>query len=241
MIETLDDFREAMDKIGKMGWIKTHRSGPTGIGKTLEDLLGITENNASEPDFGVYELKAARDSDLSMLTLFTKTPQPPKINGHLLEKFGYISNAYDNEKKSLHSTISANRPTRIAGTGKTLEIVCHDDKISIVSDDGTEEAYWDINALRQAFNRKYQQTLVYVKARTRGKGKDEEFQYYVAYELSGFDYNSLIELLREGILKIDIRIGQYSDGRPHDHGTGFRIHPQYFDNLFLVKEKIWEL
>lgn len=241
MIVTLDDFRQAMDKIGEMGWIKTHRSGPTGVGKTLEDVLGIAENNFCEPDFGVYELKAARDNDKSMLTLFTKTPQPPKINVKLLEKFGYLSTAYEYEKKVLHSTLSANRPTRIADTGRTLEIVCHEDRISIVSDGGIEEAYWDVSALRQAFNRKYQHTLVYVKAGARGRGKDEEFHYYIAYELAGFDYNSLIELLREGILKIDIRIGQYPDGRTHDHGTGFRIQPQYFDNLFLIKEKIWEL
>ena len=31
--------------IKKMGYIKTHRAGNTGIGKTLEDLLGIKENN----------------------------------------------------------------------------------------------------------------------------------------------------------------------------------------------------
>lgn len=241
MIVTLDDFRKAMDKVGEMGWIKTHRGGPTGVGKTLEDVLGIAENNFSEPDFGVYELKAARDNDLSMLTLFTKTPQPSKINVKLLEKFGYLSTTYEYKKKVLHSTLSANGPTRIADTSRTLEIACHEDKISIVSDGCAEEAYWDISALRQAFNRKYQHTLVYVKARSRGRGKDEEFQYYVAYELSGFDYDSLIELLRHGILKIDIRIGQYPDGRTHDHGTGFRIQPQYFDDLFLIKEKIWEL
>ena len=27
------------------GYIPTHRPGPTGIGKTLEDILGIIENN----------------------------------------------------------------------------------------------------------------------------------------------------------------------------------------------------
>jgi len=40
MINTLNDFIQEYKKIVAMGWIKTHRSGPTGIGKTLEDLLG---------------------------------------------------------------------------------------------------------------------------------------------------------------------------------------------------------
>lgn len=33
-----------LKEIKKMGYIKTNRAGNTGIGKTLEDLLEITEN-----------------------------------------------------------------------------------------------------------------------------------------------------------------------------------------------------
>lgn len=43
MIYTLNDFIREYTRICDMGWIKTHRAGPTGIGKTLEDLLGIQE------------------------------------------------------------------------------------------------------------------------------------------------------------------------------------------------------
>lgn len=45
MINTLQEFIDSYKIICNQGWIKTHRSGPTGIGKTLEDLLGIPENN----------------------------------------------------------------------------------------------------------------------------------------------------------------------------------------------------
>lgn len=57
MINTIEEFIEAFTAIKQMGWIRTHRSGNTGIGKTLEDLLDIQENNYQEPDFGEYELK----------------------------------------------------------------------------------------------------------------------------------------------------------------------------------------
>ena len=60
MINNLNEFITEFKKIKEQGWIKTHRSGPTGIGKTLEDLLGIPENNLDEPDFGDYELKSCR-------------------------------------------------------------------------------------------------------------------------------------------------------------------------------------
>ena len=81
----LKEFVEKFEKITELGWVKTHRAGPTGIGKTLEDLLEIPENNIDGPDFGDYELKAMRSSANSMLTLFTKTPKPPRINSYLLE------------------------------------------------------------------------------------------------------------------------------------------------------------
>lgn len=41
-----------------MGFVKTHRAHDTGIGKTLEDILGIKENNLRLPDVGDVELKA---------------------------------------------------------------------------------------------------------------------------------------------------------------------------------------
>ena len=66
-----------LKKIKEMGWIRTHRDGNTGVGKTLEDLLGITENNIPGPNAAMIELKSARKNVSSMLTLFTKSPLPP--------------------------------------------------------------------------------------------------------------------------------------------------------------------
>ena len=44
-METLAEAVNKLEEIKSRGYIKTHRPGPTGIGKTLEDLLGILENN----------------------------------------------------------------------------------------------------------------------------------------------------------------------------------------------------
>ena len=38
--------------IREKGFVKTHRAHDTGIGKTLEDLLSIKENNLRLPDVG---------------------------------------------------------------------------------------------------------------------------------------------------------------------------------------------
>ena len=238
MIYTLEDFISEYQNIVNMGWITTHRSGPTGIGKTLEDLLGIEENNLHEPDFGDYELKSCRINSNSMLTMFTQAPQPARANTYLRQKYGYSSSAYDNDGKVLHSTLTAARFVPIADTGHLLKIVCDTDKISIASEAGLENIFWNRDALKRNFDKKYKNKFVYAKAESRGRGSHEEFHFIEAYEVSGFSYESFVELLERGQIYIDLRIGQYPDGRTHDHGTGFRIRESDQSLLFKVNHCI---
>lgn len=242
MIHTLDDFIREYTKITQMGWITTHRPGPTGIGKTLEDLLGIVENNIDGPDFGDYELKSCRLDSNSMLTIFTKTPQPKGAANTLRMTFGYSSDAYDNDEKVLHSTLSADRYVPIADTGRSLIVKCSDTKISIVAEDGKEYAYWTRDQLKKAFEKKYKNKFVYAKAEARGNGASEQFRFVEAYEVSGFDYEAFVSLLEEGKIYIDLRIGQYhggvKNGQTHDHGTGFRIKERDQALLFKSNKRI---
>ena len=57
-------------------------------------------------------------------------------------------------------------------------------------------------------------------------------------KISGFDFGNFVRLLQEGTILVDIRIGQYPDGRAHDHGTGFRVLPAKLDLCFEHREKI---
>jgi len=52
-----DQIVERLKSIKGMGYMKTHRAGDAGIGKTLENLLGITENNVPGPNGEMVELK----------------------------------------------------------------------------------------------------------------------------------------------------------------------------------------
>jgi hypothetical protein len=245
-VEHLKEFIEKFEEIKKMGWIKTHRSGNTGIGKTLEDLLGITENNIQGPDFGSYELKSGRINSNSMLTLMTKSPEPRGINSVLLNKFGYHSPKSKNPKeKVLHTTLKSGVDTPIADTGNTLRPeyieafeTIHGplEALTLISNFGIEEPYWPIETIKQLVAQKLGNSFIYVRAENRGKGKNEEFKYTEAYLLKGIDDENIIELIRRGIIYIDIRIGQYADGSTHDHGTGFRIKDS--DQHLLYSEKI---
>jgi len=239
-VKTFEELVEGLKKIEKMGFVKTHRSGNTGIGKTLEDLLGIDENNFAGPDGLTTELKAGRKNAGSMLTLFTKSPQPPKINSVLLNELGY-PDVEGSTKKILHTTINANAYNTLKG-GTGLKIAVKEDRIEIDSpklkhNPNIPIPYWDKTTLQERFEKKYIE-LLYVKAETRGTGSNEEFHFNEAWLMKGFDFENFIKLLREGTLLVDIRIGQYPDGRPHDHGTGFRIMPDKLDLCFSERKQV---
>ena len=68
---TLTQFKEKFAQIRSRGFIRSARSGPTGIGHTLEQALGLRENNLAIPDLGEVELKAHRENAFSLITLFT--------------------------------------------------------------------------------------------------------------------------------------------------------------------------
>ncbi|MDR0707290.1 MAG: MvaI/BcnI family restriction endonuclease [Treponema sp.] len=65
---TIEKFKEEFQKIKDMGYIPSRRRGPTGIGYTLETLLGIAENNDASPDIDGAELKAHRSDSNNLIT-----------------------------------------------------------------------------------------------------------------------------------------------------------------------------
>jgi len=227
-----EEIKKRLEEIKEIGFVKTHRSGQTGIGKTLEDLLGIEENNIPGPNaLGIIEIKAIRKNSKNMLTLFTLAPSPPKINSLLVEKYGYISYARKN-KKMLHTTVNGLEFNTIKDE-YGFKVDVEKDRVNLIHYLDGIVAYWLEEDLKEAFERKLKNLLL-IKAESRGKGKDEEFWYNEGYLLSGFSFEGFKNLIKEGIILIDIRIGQYPNGRTHDHGTAFRI---FINNLDLCYEK----
>jgi hypothetical protein len=198
-------------EVSKMNFVKTHRSGPTGIGKTLEDLLGITENNIPGPNAAKIELKSARKNVKSMLTLFTKAPLPQKANSVLLKNFGYKSYRGDN-KKRLCTTVNAIAYNRLKGElGFKIDI--QGDKVNIITSKEQIVCYWDKTTLETSFNTKLPKVL-YVKAETKGRGVNEEFWFNEAWLLSGFSFENFIKLLLQGVILVDIRMVDHMTAEP---------------------------
>jgi hypothetical protein len=65
-IFTKESLIAALIEIREKGWIPNARSGNVGgIGNTLEDLLGIEENNLPIPNATEWELKCQRKETTS--------------------------------------------------------------------------------------------------------------------------------------------------------------------------------
>lgn len=58
----VEKFRE----IKELGFVKSKRPYSTGIGKTFEDYLGVTENNEIGPDFAGFEVVQQAHADLDV-------------------------------------------------------------------------------------------------------------------------------------------------------------------------------
>ena len=72
-MRTLGEAVDKIKNIKEIGYIRTQRPGPTGIGKTLEDLLEIKENNIDISNTTFAELKSARKSLSSYAYPFHKS------------------------------------------------------------------------------------------------------------------------------------------------------------------------
>lgn len=230
----LKTLQKKLEKIKKMGFVETHRSGNTGIGKTLEDLLGIKENNIPLPDIGeVAELKSYRKSAQSMMTLFTleALPKGGDRDRALLDGFGY-SKRDNSRAKELHSTLSSKR-----FNNQGLRLKVERDKIRVIGKGRKLSIYWDLESLEQKFNEKLP-ALVYVLADTKVVSEKEYFHFNEGYFLDGFDFGAFKKRVKNDDIVVDFRMYYRPNGSVRNHGTGFRVKMKKLDNCFAKKVRL---
>ena len=230
----LKTLKEKLRQIKKMGFVKTHRRGDTGIGKTLEDLLGIKENNIPLPDIGeVAELKSYRKNAKSMMTLFTLEPLPKGGDRDrlLLDNFGYSKR--DNQRsKELHSTLSCKRYNN-----QNLKLSVEKDKIRVKGKGKRLNIFWDMESLRNKFNEKLP-ALVYVLADTKIVDEIEYFHFNEAYLLEDFDFELFKKRVRADDIVVDFRMYYRPNGSVRNHGTAFRVKINKLDDCFSKKTRL---
>lgn len=255
------DLIEKLKKIANQGWIKNRRAGNSGgIGNTLEDLLGIEENNLPIPNAAEWELKAQRSKTTALTTLFHIEPSPravkfiPQI---LLPLYGWKhQNAgikYPETEMSFRQTIHGlshsdrgfivqiNRNEKkvlisfsSAKVGEKHENWLDSVKGRINLKELEPQPYWGFDDLKHKAGTKLLNTF-YVQANVKKdkKTKEEYYHYNKVLMLQKFSFEGFLNALEQGqvLVDFDARTG-------HNHGTKFRLRQ---NSLTMLYEKITEI
>ncbi|MBI4355638.1 MAG: MvaI/BcnI restriction endonuclease family protein [Candidatus Omnitrophica bacterium] len=252
-IYTKQQLVEELKKIRKRGWVDNRRPGNAGgVGNTLEDLLGIEENNLPIPNSAEWELKCQRMETGSLTTLFHMEPSPrairfvPKV---LLPKYGWPHE--DLDEMSFRQTISGARYT-----DRGFRVIVDRDQQKVVISFNSREVdsrhkawledverrvglgelnpqpYWGFDDLQHKAGTKLLNSF-YVVAESRRVGRKEQFLYQRIFVLKGFHFDGFLTQIVEGDLLVDF------DARTkHNHGTKFRIRqdalPELYSNVTEV-------
>lgn len=226
-------------------WYESHRKGPTGIGKTFEDLLGKKEDNLPLPDFHQIELKAHDTDGNSYITLFTKSPNIPRgINTLLRQSYGYFDPKSD--QKILHTSVSSklqfnaksNHYFQIVNdkAQRSLKLCVYTSNKTLIKDAFT--AQWSYEVLEKSLNKKLK-TLAIIMSSTKHHNGQTYYSYDAIKVVRNLSLSQLLTALSDNKLIIDLRLGVYhsgkNKGKTHDHGTGFRI--KYDDLLTYATTK----
>jgi len=219
---TLKEFTDKFHKIKKMGFVQSKRNGLTGIGYTLETLLGINENNDFSPDIIGAELKAHRHGSNNLITLFTFNKKAWKIPPlEAVKKYGSFDR---NGRQGLYYTMSL-KPN---SAGLFLDV--QNDSISVRHISGTLIVEWLLESLADRFIYKMP-SLVFVTAFTEMRDGVEYFHFQRAQLMKDTNPELLCNQFKSENILVDLRLHDKGT-RARNHGTGFRTYEDRLHNLY---------
>ena len=219
---TLNEFKRKFQELKSAGFVKSARRGPTGIGYTLETLLGIAENNIALPDIQNVELKAHRVGGNNLITPFTfnrKAWQIPPLDA--VKKYGSRDK---NGRLGLYYTMSL-KPN---SAGLFLDV--NDEQISVRHISGEVVAVWQLEQLAARFQQKIP-ALLFVSAFAEERDGIEYFHFFRAQLMTGTSPNLLANQFRAENIVVDLRLHDKGT-RARNHGTGFRVFEDRLPQLF---------
>ncbi|MGH7156607.1 MAG: MvaI/BcnI family restriction endonuclease [Candidatus Saccharimonadales bacterium] len=253
---TKEDLIERLTEISAMGWIENKRHGNHGgIGNTLEDLLGIDENNLPIPNASEWELKTQRIKTTSLTTLFHTEPSPTALKfvpAILLPKYGWphqeAGKKYPKSEMSFRQTINglarsdrgfivqinrAERKVLISFDANTVSQKHKSWLKAIEEEAGTTELdpqpYWGFEDLEHKIGAKLTNCF-FVQASVKREKEKEFYKYDRAMMLRGLDFEGFLQGLESGVILVDF------DARTgHNHGTKFRIRQNNWPILYRDK------
>ena len=243
--KNLKKITNEFKRIKNLGFLPNNRPNNKdgGIGNTFEDHLGVKENNLKDPDFKGFEVKSKRIFNESYLSLFSKSPTAPKgANRILKDRFGEERDLEFVGLKKLYASIFGNRWSLVYEKynmklvvdrdKELLKLVINDTKMNLLYD----EVVWSWESIQKASSKINKLFVVY--ADSRKEGNLTHFHYKEAEIYLDFNFEKFLNQVENGGIMFDIRIGVHktigskSYGKPHDHGSGFRVKKEKIVELF---------
>ena len=241
------------------GWILNARPGnPGGIGNTLEDLLGIEENNLPIPNAAEWELKCQRKTTTSLTTLFHMEPSPRALKfvpQMLLPLYGWphqeAGRKYPPNEMSFRQTIhglsSSSRGFKITVDRANRKVAISFKAADVAPEHGEwlegimikvgpgelePQPYWGFDDLFHKAGTKLLHCF-YILAEEKEIAGQAYFHYTDIMILQSFSLVKFLEAIERGTLLIDF------DARTgHNHGTKFRLRrnelPQLYENVEVL-------
>ncbi len=164
-----------------------------------------------------------------MITLFTKSPVVPRhANSILREKYGY------GNPKQLRTTVPSDRIAfnSLANYGfrigvdyknKEVRLYIYDENEKLVD----KQVAWTFDVLEKRINQKLKTTAIVSASEKKFDGKTY-FKYEKVNIMTNLTLENFLKAVEDGKVLVDIRLGVYrsgkNKGKPHDHGTAFRVH-----------------
>ncbi|MGB8226240.1 MAG: MvaI/BcnI family restriction endonuclease [Sedimentisphaerales bacterium] len=241
---TKKEIIEKLKKIKAMEWIPNARKGNAGgVGNTLEDMLGIKENNLPIPNAAEWELKCQRKDSSSLGTLFHMEPSPravkfvPRV---FLANYSWAhqkaGTKYPKTERSFRQTINT---TSRSDRWFTVVLDRKEQKVKISFDSSfiddkhlqwkqevsskasllelNPQPYWGFQDLIHKAGTKLKNCF-FIVADSKTEKKIEYFSYNTIFMLQDFDGEKFISEIENGNIYVDF------DARTgHNHGTKFRV------------------
>lgn len=240
-MDSLEKIKVEFERIKSLGFVRSNRinNKDGGIGNTFEDYLGVEENNLKDPDFEGFEIKTQRQITSSYITLFSKSPTHPKgANALLKERFGEVRDENFPDLKKLYASIFGDKWSEVYGKHLMKLNVDFDKEIIVLETKSAgqyyNEVYWDFEEIRKGLSKLNK--LFVVSADQKTIDNVQYYHYNKGVVFLEIDLDKFLEILSSGSIQFDIRIGVHKTGKnygkPHDHGSGFRIKKDSLAQLY---------
>ncbi len=212
--ELLGKIKERMSD-----WLPAEIMADTGIGRTVESVLGIPMNDSPKADYKGIELKSKRMGSTTVGALFSNPPDwslsKCKSGREIADRYGYLRPGL--EQKTLQVTVSAAKPNA-QGLGLNVDWKkewLEMNHFSLEADENNkyvklhDVSVWTLLHLHERLAEKHHETF-WIDVESRIRGSVEEFRVTTIEHTKNPLLPQFDVLLEQGKIKLDLMLARPS-------------------------------